>query len=146
MSLIASNVARIFLFARRRYIIALHFGRFVFHEKRGRERERERDVTLDIFARIKKAEARSRWCAPPRLSCLRTHTYVHVRGSCNSHISVHADDCSACNKLRSVQRLQARPSPVSHDTSRGSPTYRVSFRYLSFFPPPHPFSQQRIGR
>lgn len=98
-----------------------------------REREREKDVALDIFARIKKAEARSRWCAPLRLSCLRTRTYVHVRGSCNSHISVHADDCSACNKLRSVQRLQARPSPVSHDTSRGSPTYRVSFQYLFFF-------------
>lgn len=103
-----------------------------------RERERERDVTLDIFARMKKAEARS--CAPLRLSCLRTRTYVHVRGSCNSHISVHADDCSACNKLRSVQRLQARPSPVSHDTSRGSPTYRVSFRYRFFFPFPLPFS------
>lgn len=79
--------------------------------------------------------------------------YTHARTRSRTWL-VQLSHLGACRRLQRVQqtaqRLQARPSPVSHDTSRGSPTYRVSFQCLFFFsfspspsPPPLRNSESR---
>lgn len=66
----------------------------------------------------------------PRLATRACHTrpmHAH-KPTHNTYTYMHTMIMQRVHKLRSVQRLQTRPSPVRwmHDMLRGSPTYRVS--------------------
>lgn len=68
----------------------------------------------------------------------RTYVHVHVRGSCNSHISVHADDCSACNKLRSDCRHALLLCRTIRRVVRLHTGCRFQCLFFFFFFPPSP--------